>query len=288
MSIRLQSPRPGHPGHPRPRRASSRGRTATTLVPAAARQPTALSIEETDLAGAAIESFTTAVGGRTKLLQTLAVADSGHDKVVNCLLDPAFATWSLRRLCAYAGITVADLFASYKKALFVQAHVDAAHRITSQLPPIVDDVMRRALPLPTTCPRCSGMPTTPGTSPCPLCRGEGTVLTEPDLDRQKLALELGRLTERKAGVMVQQNQIATSGHALSLGAGSLEQLQQAVGDLLFSPQRRRAASPTTVVETTVRDDPRPDLPVPREEPDDPDPPSDDPEDDEDDDAPLQT
>jgi hypothetical protein len=294
MSIRLQNT-PGQSARSTTQRRTTHRQTSA-LVPAAARTPTVLSDTELDLAGQAIETFLTAVGGRTKLLQTLAVADSDtcSDKVVNCLLDPAYASWSLRRLCAYAGLTVADLFASYKKALFVQAHIDAAQRITQELPAIVADVMRRALPLPEPCPRCYGAPTTPGTSDCPACRGVGTVLVAPDLDRQKLALELGRLIERKAGVMVQQNQI-NANQALSTGPGSLEQLQQAVGDLLYSPRRQRASAPMRLVDAELRDDPRePPHPVddpaedrtPRDEPEDPDAPSDIDDDEEDADAPL--
>jgi hypothetical protein len=296
MSIRLQQ----HLGESAPRapRASTTRRRASskpvhaTLVPAAARTPTQLSAVEQDLSADAIDLFATAVGGRKKLLQTLAIADSdgAADKVVNCLLDPDYADWSLRRICTYAGITVADLFASYKRALFVQAHVEAAHAITTALPPIVVDVMRRALPLPTPCPRCYGAPTTPGTSHCPVCKGEGTILTEPNLDRQKLALELGRLTQQKGGMVVQQTQISAPATSVSLGSGSLEQLQQAVGELLFSPGRQRAAAPARrsstalVIEAessgageVVRDDPSSEPRFPREE----EPPLPFPDDDED-------
>jgi hypothetical protein len=293
MSIRLSATPGQRPARPERIARPPKPRRTTTLVPAAARTPTHLSDTEADLAGAAIETFVVAVGGRKKLLQTLAIADGAEaaDKVINCLLDPDYASWSLRRICTYAGITVADLFASYKKALFVQAHVDAAQRITSQLPPIVDDVMRRALPIARPCPRCNGSPTTPGTSKCPICQGAGTVLSEPDLDRQKLALELGRLTERKAGIVMQQNQVAATAVS-SHGTGSLEQLQQAVGELLFNPQRRRDASPKVIdVEGTSgapQADPQLDLPIPRDEPDPEDLPADDADEDAEDDAPLQT
>ena len=77
MSIR--SHEHGTPrAYPRAKRGSRRTqtRTATALAPAAARQPTALRADELDLAGDAIETFTTAVGGRKQLLETLAVADS--------------------------------------------------------------------------------------------------------------------------------------------------------------------------------------------------------------------
>jgi hypothetical protein len=245
--------------------AKKGGKTArlrTALVPAAARAATQLSGDELSLSGDAIETFTKAVGGRAKLLETLAIADAdnGSDKVVNCLLDDRYAAWSLRRICAYAGITVADLFASYKRALFAQAHIEAAHQITRKLAPIVEDVMARALPVAITCPRCGGRPPDlPELPPCLTCQGTGQVLSEPDLDRQKLALELGRLTAQRGGIMVQQNAIAAGAAALqSTTPGNLEQLQQVVGDLLFAPGRRRAASPQPpAIDVTPTGDSRP-------------------------------
>jgi hypothetical protein len=237
----------------------TRARLRGALVPAAARSALVLTPEEQQLSGDAIETFAAAVGGRKKLLETLSIADADNttDKVVNCLLDPAYQSWSLRRICAYAGITVADLFASYKRALFTAAHIAAAHLITEKLPPIVADVMARALPGTESCPRCKGAPTTPGLSACPLCDGAGTVATEPDLDRQKLALELGRLTERRAGIVMQQTTAVAAGTAAlqSSATGSLEQLQQAVGELLFAPSRRRAAAPVIDVVSTEAPEP---------------------------------
>jgi len=215
-------------------------------LPAGPRAPTILTTAELTLNGDAIETFVKAVGGREKLLAVLAICDtdSSSDKVVNCLLDDTYSSWSLRRICAYAGITVAELFATYKRALFAQAHIEAAHKITEKLVPIVEDVMARALPGTAICPRCNGQ-AVPDTAPCPQCAGTGKVETEPELPRQKLALELGRLIEHRAGVMVQQNAIAagTGAAATTLQSGSLEQLQQVVGDLLFSPGRRRASAP---------------------------------------------
>lgn len=296
MGIRLNVA----PGFKRQRPTRARTRTRPALVPAAGRTPTLLNQAEVDLSADAIEAFALAVGGRRQLLQTLAIADSAasSDKVINCLLDPTYASWSLRRICTYAGITVADLFATYKKACFVRAHVEATRIITERLPTIVGDVMARALPLPVTCPRCYGAPSTPDTSPCPQCKGEGTILAAPDLDRQKVALELGRVLERKGGVVMQQNQISASTQQVTMNApGSLEQLQQAVGDLLFAPERRRAASPPLTVtvasdergeappDHAVRDDPASREPrFPHEE----EPPLPFPDDDEEDDEPLQT
>jgi hypothetical protein len=243
MSIRMLAP----PGHTPPR--TRRRRTA--LVPAAARPRTTLTDKERALNGDAIEVFTSGVGGRAKLRQVLSIAgaEAPTEKVVNCLLDPAYDTWSLRRICEHTGITVVDLFAHYKKGLYAAAHIRAAHLITEKLVPVVVDVMQRAVPHVIICPRCHATPTTPGTSACPECNGTGKVESVPDLQRQKLALELGRLIERKAGVVMQQTAIgAVATTALTSGhAGSLEQLQQAVGELLFSPARRRTAAPVVDV-----------------------------------------
>lgn len=234
-----------------PRASSAKhGRVVTsTLVPAAARAPAVLSQEELDLNADAIDTFTKAVGGRDQLIDVLSVAATAPeiDRLVNALLDPRFAKTSLRRLCTLAGLTVADLFAAYRKALIAKAHIEASHRIAAKLPPIVDDVMTRATPQPIVCAACQGtgrQRVDGSLVPCQICGRTGIVQSEPALDRQKLALELGQLTEKRGGLVIQQNQGVLAGSALlAQGAGALEQLQQAVGELLFSPARRRQASP---------------------------------------------
>ena len=228
-----------------------RSAAPTALLPAAARPPDRLSAEEAELNGDAIETFATALGGRDQLAAVLAVASANPDvdKVINALADSRMRSMSLRRLCHLSGITVADLFAAYKKALFTQAHLRSTAIIAEKLPPIVEDVMARAIPYDQLCPSCHATPPAPEAPPCALCRGTGLVKSEPDLDRQKLALELGQLTEKKAGIIMQQNTVAAAA-LTSHGVGALESLQQAVGELLFSPTRRRSQSP--------RQEPRPD------------------------------
>jgi hypothetical protein len=228
-----------------------RGRpaTATTaLVPAASRAPEVLSPVEAELNGEAIELFAKAVGGRAQLADVLSVAgaSSAVDKIALYLLDPKYATVSLRRLCGFLGITVADLFTAYRKAMVARSHIEATHIIASRLPPIVADVMDRAL-------------------------------SDPTVERQKVALELGQLLEKKGGIVMQQNTIAASALA-STGTGALEQLHQAVGDLLFSPSRRRESAPVIdIAEPPHEDRPRTDpreppwpLPTPDPEPEEPD------------------
>jgi hypothetical protein len=230
-----------------------RGRPATAtsaLVPAAARSD-ALGGVEAVLNADAIEVFAKAVGGRDQLADTLAIAGHGSEieRITTLLLDPRYASWSLARLCTMVGLTVADLFASYRKANIARAHVEASHIIAQKLPPVVLDVMTRATPQRRLCGACLGA-SADGQGPCRVCDSTGYVQSEPDLDRQKLALELGQLLEKKGGLIVQQNNLAATLGATA--AGSLEQLQQAVGDLLFG--ERHPTPPDVIIEAPTRPD----------------------------------
>lgn len=248
----------------------------------------------------AIASFVDRLGGRERLAEALAIAETAPEceALVQHLLDPRFRLWSLPKVCALAGFTVADLFQAYRKATLLRAHIEATHRIAAKLAPIVEDVMARALPRMETCLLCKGKKTrlrvaADGTRTqirCPQCRGVGERRVEPSADHQKLALELGQLTAQKGGgtgVIVNQQNItagAAAAQANAASAGPLEQLQQAVGQLLFSPDRQRASATVdagSVVEaqtvepptTTIGDPPPPEPTDPpeereRDEPDD--------------------
>src|SRR5262245_13943688 len=147
--------------------------TIRALIPAAARPPerTLTAVEE-DLSAEAVETFTAAVGGRQALIDALAIADVGGqaDRVINILLDPRYNRYTIRQICTMAGITIADLFAAYKKAALAKAHIEAAHLIASKLVPVVEDVMTRAAPVEIVCPSCEGKPTADG-QPCLVCKG---------------------------------------------------------------------------------------------------------------------
>jgi hypothetical protein len=224
---------------------SGKARSTGALVPAAARADSHLTEAEHEGSSAAIETFTRALGGRSALVDALSVteSDATTDKLVGLLLDPTYDTWSLRRICQVAGITVAEVFALFKRAAIARAHIPAAPIIASKLVGVVDDILTRAQPYQHPCDACGGAGTVvakPGAepTPCPTCHGRGTETVYPDLDRQRLALELGQLTARGGGITLQQNLITTE-RAGSAAPGALEQLQQALGELLFRP----AASP---------------------------------------------
>jgi len=274
MPIRSYSgtaPRPAGARSANKKKPVGRPKAQTSaLIPAAARLRMGgrLADDEVQLNDHAVETFSRAVGGRQSLTDVLSVAADAPEvqQIVDHLLDHRYARWSLRKLCTMHGISVADLFTAYRKALIAKAHIEATHIIARRLPPIVEDVMVRAAPQEVACD-CVGeeRPT------CRQCHGTGVTLTEPDLDRQKLALELGHLTEKKAGLIVQQNQgVMTSGGAalVAQGSGALEQLQQAVGELLFSPARRRSQAPREPIEPReqIQDPPAEPTESPRQEP----------------------
>jgi hypothetical protein len=217
----------------------------SALVPAL-RPDLSLTAEEADLSSAAVDAFTVAIGGRQALLATLAVADGTPEvhKIVNFLIDPRYGGWSLRRICTLGGLTIADLFSAYKKALLVKAHLEATRIVAAQLVAVVDDVMTRAHPYEVTCERCGGTASvTPEPSkaqpnpipqPCATCRATGRLICLPDLDRQKVALELGQLLQSRAGINVQQNNLSLpASGGFGSGTGTLEQLQQAVHEVLY-------------------------------------------------------
>jgi hypothetical protein len=226
----------------------ARAAASSGLLPAAARRPeTDLSPQEATLSDAAIDAFTVALGGRQQLLDTLLVAESAPDvaRITTLLIDPRYGGKSLRWICHHAHLTIAELFAAYQKALIVKAHLQATHLVADQLLGVVDDVMRRSQPHEVSCEDCAGRgqvtpaPTkaqpNPAPGPCASCGGRGQVTRLPDLDRQKVALELGQLLQRSGGINLQQNLIAPPPSASPLTApGTLEQLQHSVREI-FSP-----------------------------------------------------
>jgi hypothetical protein len=220
-----------------------------------------LSPEEADLSVAAIDAFTVALGGRKEVLEALQVANGTPDvdQIVNLLLDPRYAGWSLRKICTLAGLTIADLFVAYKKAMLVKAHLQATKVVTDHLVHVVEDVMRRSQPHEEPCAVCgasgtvpAGLGSPPGAPPlrCEACHGRGRTLQQPELDRQKLALELGQLVIKGGGIsLTQQTLVAPPGSGF--GPGAIVALQQAVGEILAPKSRRQ---PAQIVDATLVED----------------------------------
>jgi hypothetical protein len=252
------------------------------LVPAAARVPLALSDADQALSDEAVQTFVAEVGGRHALTGALAVGATSPDvqQIVRLLLDPRYDQTSLPRLCRLAGLTVADFFVAYRKALVARSHIAATHLVAGQILTVVQDILHRAAPHHVPCDACYGCgsitpsPTrqvpNPSPGPCPRCQGRGQITLLPDLDRQKVALELAQLTQKSGGIVVQQQTTVTQPQRPLQAPGALEQLQQAVSQILYhepitlSPD---ADEPPAEVDEPPADDDAEDEPEDSEQPD---------------------
>lgn len=230
---------------------------------------TYLTEEEAGANAQAIDTLIKALGGRESLLDTLAVASDAPEVegIISLLLDPRYAKMSIRSICHMAGLTVVDLFAALKKAMITRAHLVAYKAITDAIVPVVEDVMKRAAPYTIPCYGCGGGGTIadpdkpllsePTPMICPDCKGGGKLLQLPDLDRQKLALELAQLVQKSAGLQIQQNtlQVSAGGSDGGKVGGTLVELQQVVRDLLSGPrQPLRLSEPGEVIEAQPEGD----------------------------------
>src|SRR5712664_605213 len=123
----------------------------------------ALTDEEADLHRGALTTVVNALGGKSSFADTLAIAGDQPEvePILALLVDPRYDHLSLRKLCDLAGWNVAYLFAAWRKAALVRAHLLAYQTITSNLLPLAEDVMRRAAPYPIPCPACLGVGTIP-------------------------------------------------------------------------------------------------------------------------------
>lgn len=238
-------------------------KSKSLLVPAALkRDASSLTETERESAVVAVERFVEELGGRSALIETLelAAAEPEVDLILSLLGDPRYEKWTLRRLCSQAGLTIQEFFLAFQKATLVRAKIAATREIASGLVPVVRDVMKRAAPYEEVCDTCSGTGTftpepsrkvpNPSPEPCKTCHARGKLIIVPELDRQKLALELGDLVKKGGGFQIQNNQLNLAGSAGGTAAGDLEKLQQALagGGFAVDPP---PAGPDFVVEADI-------------------------------------
>ena len=214
-------------------------RKSGILLPAVQSHPVAPSAPERIAGEAALQAFVEALGGRSALLSALEIGSrhAAVDQVLDLLADPRYQSRSLRWICTQAGITAADLFAAFRTAKLAEAQIKATTRIAERIGPIVDDLLTRAAPYEGTCEECGGKGTItlrptkkdpdPQPQTCDLCRGSGRQIILPDLERQKVALELADLLKKGGGISITQQTMAIGEMAGTKG-GDLERLQQAM------------------------------------------------------------
>ena len=166
------------------------------------------------------------------------------DRVLDYLADPRYTGYSLARICRLLDLSPAHFFTAYQTARQIRSKIAAMDKVADGIVPVVEDVMKRAAPYEHTCDTCEGTgtvtpePTKKNPNPeperCETCRGVGKVTIYPELDRQKLALDLAQLLPKSAGVNI-LNQQNVQANLQPAGSGTLEKMQQALASLANRP-----------------------------------------------------
>lgn len=185
----------------------------TSLAPARPDSATLATYDQAAVAKA-VDALEVAAGGRAKLIAALLGAPPSDDLayVVNLIASPDMDARKLSQICRAGKITVGELLEAYKRGVYAQMQLQVMSRIAEHTPAVVEDVLLRAQPHQITCFACKGSLVTPNPKadqkdeppvlPCTVCLDANRVPTGlievlPDLDRQKLALDLANLLPKK-------------------------------------------------------------------------------------------
>lgn len=242
--------------------------SSSALVPAGARSSASTTSRSSAYVSlpavtSALDAFESALGGRSLLIESLATSPDLTPElrlVLALLADPRdrgqTTPPSLGKICAQAGITPGELFAVYKHATVAKAALLAIHEASAKIVEMTQDAISHCVEQVSTCSACDGMgmvtpePTkkkpNPNPEKCFTCAGSGKIKVPSSLEHQKFVFDLLGLV-KKSGLSINQQvlvpQVGGGGSGSGgFGGGSLEQLQQAVGDLLYG--RSAAAVPS--------------------------------------------
>lgn len=182
-----------------------------------------------DRQSAALRALEMRFGGRQKLVRSLQVLPLEDDErlVMELFADPRNDRKGLAMIAKMAGtgMTVSRLLKLIGKAVGAEALLAAHREIYEPLPLVARDIMQRSVPAEEACWPCRGggkVPLKPvegkEQEDCGICRGTGKITLYPDLDRQKVALELGGLLKPRGGVQVTQISDNRSVGLIGLGA----------------------------------------------------------------------
>ena len=170
---------------------------------------------------AALDSLEEASGGRMKMVETLSLSllTQEQELLAGMIADPRNDAKSLARICSMASVSVSRFLTMLGEVKMSKAVLEAQDKVAALLPEVAGDLMSRAVIHTVECSNCAGKGTIvlasrgrskgEGTPPptedeltCPNCRGAGAITIQPDLERQKIALEMAGLLKRGGGVNV--------------------------------------------------------------------------------------
>lgn len=193
----------------------------------------------------ALESLEAQMGGRAQLVGMLTLAPLTADLryVLGLLGDPQNVGKSLAAICAQGNILPAELLKHLSGAALLRGKVLASQQIGAGIAAVAADIMRRAAPFQETCYGCAGTGTftaeptkevpNPIPAPCEVCRGGGVLAYMPELDRQKLAIEMAQLLPKSGGLQILNANVQASSGGASGGLSPFERLQAATDRLLY-------------------------------------------------------
>lgn len=211
----------------------------------------------------ALASLEEALGGREAVTDSLALANLNGEEttVLHLLSDPANAKRSLAWICGGAGITIGKLLELFSKGDFAEAYVKAMRKVYRALPAVAEDVMARSLPKFLPCMPCMGEGRIAVKSKdaagqevvelklCGNCAGAGKREVEPDLERQKIALQMGGLLKQGAGVVVNNTQNTNNAPTMVV-LRTTPDFRTATDRLLY-PHREKALPPAPDAENFI-------------------------------------
>jgi hypothetical protein len=194
---------------------------------------------------AQLQAIETDLGGRQELVGTLMLAHLTKDLqyLLGLLGDPLNQSQSLAAICAQGNVLPGDLLTHLQGAIMRRGKLLASRHIGLGMAAVAEDVMRKAAPYEAACTTCLGTgsitpdPTAavpnPTHHPCGTCNGNGKLLYQPDLDTQRLALEMADLLKKGGGINIamQQNNLPPAGGGA--GGGSLEDFQDVTDKILY-------------------------------------------------------
>lgn len=203
------------------------------------------------------------LGGRDALVGMLALAPLTPDLhfILGLLGDPRSKGQSLAAICAMGNVLPGELLRQLASAALLRGKVLAQQKIATGIAAVAEDVMRRAAPYEDVCNGgCSGTgsitqdpsPTNPnpGPEPCEVCRGTGKLIYRPDLERQKLAIEMAQLLPKSGGINI-LNQQNNQGGSVSGGQGLAEQVTKLTDRILYGSGTLEEAQERPVIDSAA-------------------------------------
>lgn len=153
------------------------------------------------LALQALRGFERDLGSRTAVIDAMKGCELSEEEtyLMDLMADPREAGTPLARLCGQARVSIPRFLDIFRRGAGAQALAAAHGRIYEKLPEVAADVMARALPRHFACFKCPG-------PECDKCHGVGYLTEDPELETQKVALQIGGLLKSGGGTEVNVNQ----------------------------------------------------------------------------------